>query len=80
MKGHNRDKPGLSCGQTHVRGHVRELDTKGQVRRKEKRRLKHARDVDEAIRADGAKPFASRKNREDWQKDPASTDISEVDT
>ena len=80
VKGHDRSKPGLSCGNVRVRGHVRELDTKGQVRRKEKGRLKHARDVDEAIRAEGTKSFPNQKNREKWQKDPGSTDIAGVDT
>lgn len=80
VHGHDRSKPGMSCGHTHVKGHIRELDTKGQVKRKEKHRLKHARDVDEAIRAEHTKPFGSKNNREKWQKDPGSTDIAGVDS
>lgn len=68
------------CGHTHVRTHVREFDTKGQVLRKEKARSKRARAVDEAIRADGTKPISNVKNLDRWQKHPGSTDVAGVDS
>ena len=80
VHGHDRKKSRLSCEHVHVRGHIREFDTKGQVRRKEKRRLKHARDVDEAIRAEGTRPISSKKNLGKWQEHPEQTDIAGVDS
>jgi hypothetical protein len=68
------------CGKTHVRPHVREFDTRGQVLRKEKARSKHAREVDEAIRAEGTRPITNKKNLKAWQKDPSQTDVAGVDT
>ncbi len=68
------------CGKTHVHGHVREFDTKGQVLRKEKRRSKQARAVDESIRAESTRPLSSKKHTDQWQKDPGSTDIAGVDS
>lgn len=68
------------CGHAHVRTHVREFDTKGQVLRKEKARSKRARAVDEAIRAEGTRPFANKKNLKQWEKDPSQTDVAGVDS
>jgi len=80
VHGHDRKKSRFSCEHTRVRGHIREFDTKGQVRRKEKARHKQARAVDEAIRAEGTRPFSSKKNLGKWQKHPEHTDISGVDS
>lgn len=65
---------------TSVKGHIREFDTPGQVRRKHGRRSKMARATDEAIRAKQTKPFKSAKHRQRWQHDPAQRDIISVDS
>ena len=77
---HGHDRRQGICGRTHVRTHVREFDTKGQVLRKHKARSKRARAADEAIRAEGTKPISSKKNLGRWQKDPSHTDVAGVDS
>lgn len=78
VTGHAR-KTGL-CEKTHVRPHVREFDTKGQVQRKHARRPKSERGVDEAMRAEGTKPISNKRNLRKWQSKPGSTDVAGVDS
>jgi hypothetical protein len=77
---HAHDRRQGICGRTHVRTHVREFDTKGQVLRKHRARSKRARAADEAIRAEGTKPISNTKNLGRWQKHPETTDIASVDS
>jgi hypothetical protein len=79
VHGHDRRKH-HSCHHVSVKGHIREFDTRGQVARKEKSRPKHAREVDEAIRAEGTRPISNKKNLGRWQEHPDETDISGVDS
>lgn len=79
VKAHER-RTGIFGKKAHVKSHVREFGTKGQVKRKHARRPKRERGVDEAVRAKGARPISNKKNLRKWQNDPGSTDISGVDT
>ena len=40
----------------------------------------HARDVDEAIRAEHTRPITNKGNLEKWQKDHGRTDVAGVDS
>jgi hypothetical protein len=63
-----------------VKAHIREVGTKGAIRRHEERRPKRARSVDEAVRAKRVGRIANAKDRRNWTAHPGEMDIAGVDS
>jgi hypothetical protein len=63
-----------------VKAHIREIGTKGAIRRHEERRPKRARAVDEAIRAKRVGRISKARDRKRWTAHPGEMDLAGVDS